>query len=67
MGGGGVFMRGGFVAGSFAGFGQSASTSFVFVALLNKQQIVDCDRANNYGRPELFVSDFSTCMARFGC
>ena len=44
-----------------------ASTSFVFVALLNKQQIVDCDRMNNYGRPELFVSDFSVCAARFGC
>ena len=43
-----------------------ASTSFVFVALLNKQQIVDCDRTNNYGRPELFVSDFSACAARFG-
>ena len=43
-----------------------ASTSFVFVALLNKQQIVDCDRANNYGRPELFVSDFSARAARFG-
>ena len=45
---------------------ESASTSFVFVALLNKQQIVDCDRANNYGRPELFVSDFSARAARFG-
>ena len=44
----------------------TASTSFVFVALLNKQQIVDCDRANNYGRPELFVSDFSARAARFG-
>ena len=43
-----------------------ASTSFVFVALLNKQQIVDCDCANNYGRPELFVSDFSVHVARFG-
>ena len=44
----------------------TASTSFVFVALLNKQQIVDCDRANNYGRPELFISDFSVRTARFG-
>ena len=44
----------------------TASTSFVFVALLNKQQIVNCDRANNYGRPELFVSDFSARAARFG-
>ena len=44
----------------------SASTSFVFVALLNKQQIVNCNRANNYGRPELFVSDFSARAARFG-
>ena len=33
-----------------------ASTSFVFVVLLNKQQIVDHDCANNYGRPELFVA-----------
>ena len=40
--------------------------SFVFVALLNKQQIVNCDHMNNYGRPELFVSDFSARMARFG-
>ena len=46
--------------------GVDASTSFVFVALLNKQQIVDCDRTNNYGRPELFVSDFSARAARFG-
>ena len=43
-----------------------ASTSFTFVVSLNKQQIVDCDRANNYGRPELFVSDFSARAARFG-
>ena len=43
-----------------------ASTSFVFVVLLNKQQIVDCDCVNNYGRPELFISDFSVCTARFG-
>ena len=43
-----------------------ASTSFVFIVLLNKQQIVDCDRANNYGRPELFVSNFSMRAARFG-
>ena len=46
--------------------GVDASTSFVFVALLNKQQIVNCDRTNNYRRPELFVSDFSTRTARFG-
>ena len=46
--------------------GESASTSFTFVVSLNKQQIVDCDRANNYGRPELFVSDFSVRAARFG-
>ena len=45
---------------------RGASTSFVFVALLNKQQIVNCDRANNYGRPELFVSNFSAHTARFG-
>ena len=44
----------------------SASTSVTFVVSLNKQQIVDCDRANNYGRPELFVSDFSARAARFG-
>ena len=43
-----------------------ASTSFTFVVSLNKQQIVNCDRANNYGRPELFVSDFSARAARFG-
>ena len=45
---------------------ESASTSFVFIALLNKQQIVDCDCTNNYGRPELFVSDFNAHAARFG-
>ena len=44
-----------------------ASTSFVFVVLLNKQQIVNCNHVNNYGRPELFVSDFSVRAARFGC
>ena len=43
-----------------------ASTSFTFVVSLNKQQIVNCDRTNNYGRPELFVSDFSARAARFG-
>ena len=42
-----------------------ASTSFTFVVSLNKRQIVDCDRANNYGRPELFDCDFSAHMARF--
>ena len=44
----------------------SASTSFTFVVSLNKQQIVDCNCTNNYGRPELFISDFSARAARFG-
>ena len=39
-----------------------ASTSFVFVVLLN-----NCNCTNNYGRPELFVSDCSACVARFSC
>ena len=45
----------------------NASTSFTFVVSLNKRQIVDRDRANNYGRPELFDCDFSTRTARFSC
>ena len=45
--------------------GGVASTSFTFVVSLNKRQIVDCDRANNYGRPELFDCNFSARTAKF--